>query len=266
MNFRSKLILAMLLLAGTAPVAWADSTPMTWTVDGVQRQAIVVAPPTSKKAVPLVFVFHGHGGNMTAASMRMALQNYWPEAIVVYPQGLPTVTRIDPQGVHPGWQTTASSDGGRDLKFFDTMLDDLHKKYTIDDSRIYATGFSNGAAFSYLLWAERAKKLAALGICAGRLGDGVNLSEARPAVIVAGQNDPIIPFTEQQQSMDAAKKIDKATGAGQACGSNCTLYPSTSQTPVMILIHPGGHMCPPFAESSIVDFFKAHPKEGKTKG
>ena len=57
----------------------------------------------------------------------------------------------------------------RDLKLVDAALAWVHAKYTVDDDRIYATGFSNGAMFTYLLWAERPAVFAAYGPVAGRL-------------------------------------------------------------------------------------------------
>ena len=45
--------------------------------------------------------------------------------------------------------------GDRDLKFFDEVLSTLKKEYKVDANRVYATGHSNGGAFTYLLWGER---------------------------------------------------------------------------------------------------------------
>ncbi len=101
--------------------------------------------------------------NMHGTAKLMHLQTLWPEAIVVYAQGLPTTAAHDPQGQKPGWQTEAGQEGNRDLKLFDAMLSTLHQKYSVDDTRIYTTGFSNGGGFSYLLWAERGKIIAAIG-------------------------------------------------------------------------------------------------------
>src|SRR6478672_9728200 len=68
-----------------------EPTTTKWTVDGVEREALVFLPSVSSKSKPpVIFAFHGHGGNMHFAARGMAFQNFWPEAIVVYPQGLPT--------------------------------------------------------------------------------------------------------------------------------------------------------------------------------
>ena len=239
--------------------AAAQGTEMTWTVDGVERVALVYAPAApSAKPPPLVFVFHGHGGTMRTAFQGLHIHTEWPEAIVVYPQGLRTVSAIDPQGVRSGWQTHSGQNGNRDLKFFDAMLTGLRKKFAIDDQRIYSTGFSNGAVFSYLLWAERGGTLAAFGICAGRVPASAHLTVPRAVIVIGGKSDPILPFSYQEQSIEDARQTDRATGPGQDCGPGCTLYPSASHTPVVTRIHPGGHVFPPWASSAIVEFFQAH--------
>src|SRR5438094_7300379 len=186
------LIVSVLVMLVSAPVAVATQPQtMTWTIDGEKREALVYSPaPTiSNIKHPLVFAFHGHGGNMHGASQLMHIQSLWPAAIVVYPQGLPTVSTHDPQGQRAGWQQEAGQNGDRDLKFFDAMLATMKQTYTVDDARIYTTGFSNGGAFSYLLWAERGKILAAVGECAGRLWDSVHLTQPRAFLAIAGRTD-----------------------------------------------------------------------------
>src|SRR5260370_7490303 len=88
---------------------------------------------------------------MDFAARGMAFQNFWPEAIVVYPQGLPTPGIImDQKGEKPGWQREAGQQNDRDLKFVDAMLAMLRQKYSIDETRVYATGFSTGGPSAYL--------------------------------------------------------------------------------------------------------------------
>jgi polyhydroxybutyrate depolymerase len=195
---------------------------------------------------------------MRTAFQGLHIHTEWPEAIVVYPQGLHTVSAIDPQGVRSGWQTNSGQNGNRDLKFFDAILAGLRQKYAVDDQRIYSTGFSNGAVFSYLLWAERGKILAAFGICAGRVPATAHLTVPRAVIVIGGKSDTILPFSYQEQGIEDARHEDGATGPGQECGPGCTLYPSASHTPVVTRIHPGGHVFPPWAASAIVEFFKEH--------
>jgi polyhydroxybutyrate depolymerase len=259
MKFRSMMLIAVLLIAGAAMSARAQGVVMSWTVDGVQRQALVFAPPDAKKGKhPLVFGWHGHGGNMHGISNVMGLQNEWKEAIVVYPQGLKTPNPKDPDGQKFGWQPQAGDDNDRDLKFFDQMLSGLHQSFGIDDDRVYSVGFSNGSMFTYVLWSERAKTFAAFGICAGKLMPNDHLQTARPAIIIGGTNDQTVLFPLQQQAIDTVKQLDQATGAGQSCGPICTNFASPTHDPVQTRIHSGGHVYPPWAGGAMVDFLKLH--------
>ena len=268
--FFSSATLMVALAAASIAVASQPQT-MNWTIDGVKRQALVYspAPTTSNIKHPLVFGFHGHGGNMQGTSQLMQIQTLWPEAIVVYPQGLPSTSTHDPNGTRPGWQQEAGQNGDRDLKLFDAMLATMQQKFTVDDERVYTTGFSNGGAFSYLLWAERDKILAAIGECAGRLwSPPEQLTQARAFLAIAGKADTNDPFAQQEASIEKAQQVDSANGPGQQCpqpggsapGTKCTFYPSTTQTPVKTFIHPGGHVYPAWAPAEIVKFFKNHKR------
>lgn len=233
------------------------ATLMHWNVAGVDREAVVYVPPAVKANAPVVLVFHGHGGNARAADDRMQFEREWPEAIVVYPQGLPTPTPIDPRGLHPGWQRETGQVNDRDLKFFDAILVKLRNDYQIDEHRVFVTGFSNGGYFSFLLWAERGSRIAALGICAAMLTPAVHITRPRAVMQIAGENDPIAEFAKQAKTMEEERRIDGCTSSPKSCGTNCKMYSSRTRTPVVTIIHPGGHVFPPWAAHQIVEFFKA---------
>lgn len=268
--FRSTLICLAAALAAlvslsasatTAAGQHQQGTIMHWTIDGVQRDALVFAPHATHGAAkrPLVIAFHGHGGHIRSTSAQMHIQALWPQAIVVYPQGLNTPTMLDPAGTRPGWQGKAGDFGDRDLELFDAIVATMKQTYRVDKRRIYATGFSNGAVFSLLLWAERAKTIAAIGEVAGRLDPSETLTSARPLLAVAGRGDAVAPFALQRQTIQQARQINSASGAGRPCGQYCTFYPSTNgPVPVKTFIHPGGHLYPTWAATQIVKFFKSH--------
>ncbi len=165
LTFSRRLFLFLSLGLFTLASASAAEEPARreWSVDGVAREAMIYAPATAKtNACPVVFVFHGHGGNMRATVRGFGIHTHWPEAIVVYPQGLNTPGKLtDPEGKKPGWQHGVGAQGDRDLKFFDAMLGSLKKDYKVDTKRIYSTGHSNGGGFTYLLWSERGDDFAA---------------------------------------------------------------------------------------------------------
>lgn len=234
---------------------------MRWTIDGVQREALVLAPSKAfaGRKAPVLFAFHGHGGNMQQVA-DVGLQNFWPEAIVVCMQGLPTRIYVDPAGLFAGWQQEPGQYGDRDLKFFDAVLVSLRKKFMVDDRRIYATGFSNGAIFTYLLWGTRAKIFAAFASVAGDIFPGVHLAEPRPFLQIAGERDDVVPFAKQQMSIQTARELDGSAGKGEACGEYCTIYASSKGASVETYIHPGGHVWPPEAPEIIVNFLKSYAR------
>jgi polyhydroxybutyrate depolymerase len=257
-------VAAGLAIPWTTGAGLQSGIPMHWTVDGVQRDAIVFppAPTTAAARHALVFAFHGHGGSAQGAVVQMHLQTLWRQAVVVYPQGLDSPSPLDPSGTQPGWQFKTGDSDDRDLKLFDAMVATLKQRYRVDQRRIYTTGFSNGAIFSYLLWADRAKTIAAVGEAAGSLDPTETLTTPRALLAIAGRQDPIEPLGKQLASINRARQADHATGSGVPCGPTCTFYPSAggNKTPVKTLVHAGGHVYPPWAPLSIVRFFKAHPQ------
>jgi polyhydroxybutyrate depolymerase len=250
----------VVLFASQLCVSAAQAKTMTWTIDGVKREAIVFAPKSATNTKsPVVLSFHGHGDDMENFSS-VEIQTYWPEAIVVYPQGLPSSRDgSNTSDGLSGWQTRGGQYVDRDLKLVDAILADLHRKYQVDDTRIYATGFSNGAGFSFLLWGERPQIFAAFAPVAGRIHASVHLTDPKPLLQIAGTQDGNIPFAEQRAAMEAARQENGATGAGQPCGSGCLLFTSTKGAPVMTVIHNGGHIYPEGTSQMIVKFFKDHP-------
>jgi polyhydroxybutyrate depolymerase len=249
---------------GFAP-AFADTPLATreWTVEGVTRQALLAVPDASKTtASSLVFVFHGHGGNSRQAANSFGIHKIWPEAVVVYPQGLPTPGQLtDPQGNRPGWQPRVGGQGDRDLKFFDAILTSLRQDYKVDPHRVYCTGHSNGGGFTYLLWAQRGSAFAAVAPSSAVDARSLPVLKPKPVLHVAGQNDPLVRFAWQQRVIEAVRKLN-GCGEGMPWAEHCTLYPSKGGTPVVTLIHPGGHAFSPETPALIVRFFKENPARG----
>ena len=239
-----------------------EPAPTKWTVDGVEREALVVLPLTSSKSkAPVIFAFHGHGGNMHFAARGMAFQNFWPEAIVVYPQGLPTPGIVmDFEGKKPGWQREPGQLNDRDLKFVDAILATLREKYSIDDKRVYATGFSNGGLFTYLLLSQRPNLFAAFAPGGSALMRSVPLTEPRPVFHYGGKKDQLARFSRQQETIEQIRKFNGCTAQGEPCGSNCTIYRSAKGAPVATFIHPFGHVYPPPVTPMIVKFFQENPR------
>jgi polyhydroxybutyrate depolymerase len=257
-------VFCLVLLPSALSMASAADKPtrMERNVDGVTREALVFVPVTAKTVPsPVVFAFHGHGGTMRHAAATFAYQKHWPEAIVVYMQGLNTPGVLtDPEGKKPGWQKTFGDQNDRDLKFFDVVLADLKKDCKVDEKRIYATGHSNGGGFTYLLWAARGGVFAAFAPCAASAKPEFREHfKPKPVLHMAGENDPLVRFAWQQRTIEVLRKLNDC-GDGTPWGEHCTLYASQSGTPVVTYIHPGGHQFPADVPPVIVKFFKQYAR------
>ncbi|HWA83970.1 MAG TPA: dienelactone hydrolase family protein [Fimbriimonadaceae bacterium] len=232
----------------------------TFNVNGVQREATVVAPTAGSGPAPLVFVFHGHGGNMRNAQRTMTVDKLWPEAIVVYPQGLPSKGKTDPQGVRNGWQQNPRDENGRDLAFFDAILASMKKEFKVDTKRIYVTGHSNGGRFTYLLWAERGDTFAAVAPCSSPAIGLIRNLKPKPAFVTAGEQDKIVSFQSQEFSINAIRRILRTDPAKAKKSGYTTLEPGPNGMELGMYIFPGPHSYPSDAVAQAVEFFKRHPK------
>lgn len=256
------------LIAMSPWVALHASEPQQreWTVDGVTREGIVYAPESAKEsACPVIFAFHGHGGTAQHAARTFAYQTHWPEAIVVYLQGLPTPGQLtDPEGKRAGWQKTPGDQGDRDLKFFDAVLTGLKSEYKVDAKRIYCTGHSNGGGFTYLLWGVRHDVFAAVAPSAGGAARNRGLLKPLPALHVAGENDTLVKYAWQQRTMEFVRELNGCAAEGTPWASSGTLegtlYPSKSGTPFVSVIYPGTHKFPAEAPGLIAKFFREHAR------
>jgi polyhydroxybutyrate depolymerase len=257
MTWRVPFVLLLAVLCSLAE-ARAELVGLNWTVGGVKREALVYVPVSrARDGAPLVFAYHGHGGSARQASRSFHLQDVWPDAIVVYPQGLPTVGQLtDPSGRRAGWQGYAGVEGDRDLKFFDAMLADLKQRYSVDAKRIYATGHSNGGGFTYLLWAERGSAFAAFAPSAALLARGMPKFIPKPVLHLGSPRDTLVKWEWQEKMIDQVLRVD---GAGpRREGSGLIHYTSPKGADVATYLHDGGHRYPVEAPEIIVKFFQAH--------
>ncbi|MFO0814970.1 MAG: prolyl oligopeptidase family serine peptidase [Gemmatales bacterium] len=251
--------ISLLLLSTPAQ----ESQTRTWDVDGVKREALIFTPAKkSEGKVPVIFDFHGHGGSARNAARAHHLHEAWPEAIVVYMQGLKTPGRLtDPEGKKTGWQAGPGDQKDRDLHFFDAVLASMKKEYPVDENRIYATGHSNGGAFTYLLWARRGDIFAAFAPVAASAGIYFTDAKPKPVFHAASEKDPLVTFAMQTRTLDRVKKLNGCKEQGEPWAKGCLQYPSKNGNPVVIYLHDEGHKYPEPTPRLIVKFFKEQTKK-----
>ena len=198
---------------------------------------------------------------MGQAFKMYSMHRLWPDAIVVSPQGLNTPgTLTDLEGKRPGWQSLPGQQGDRDLRFFDAMLASLRQDYNVDEQRIYVTGHSNGAAFTYLLWGVRGELLTAVAPCAGAIRPDIQrLLKPKPAMILAGEQDRLVKFEWQAASIEFVRKLNQCSDEPTKDGL-LHRYHSDIDAPLLAYIYPGAHKFPVDAVPSIVKFFQDQAK------
>lgn len=237
---------------------------MTWKVGGESREALIHIPAVADKStkLPIVFAFHGHGGRAEHVARKLAIHRHWPEAICVYPLGLPTpVPVIDVDGKHSGWQKYIGDQSDRDLQLFDAMLTTFRTDYAVDESRIYSTGHSNGGFFTYVLWAARGDTLAAVAPIAA-LVDQRDFQKYRPKPVlhVAGTGDRLVRFPAQERTIEQLQTLNGCQAEGKAIDMLTTEYSSKDGPPVVAYVHPGAHEIPDDAALRIARFFQQHTR------
>jgi polyhydroxybutyrate depolymerase len=235
---------------------------MEWKVGDVTREALVRFPPKAKTGTaPLLFVWHGYGGTMRAAVSFLPMFAHWPDAIVVHAQGLPVSRTVGGVEVtKPGWQLEPGEFADRDVKFFDAMLDTFLREHRVDAKRVFSTGHSNGGRFTQILWAERGDKHAAVAPSGTFVEAWLDRLTAKPCLHLAGEKDSKVPFARQLRMIDALLTINGCEASGEPWlplnPGSTTRYPSSQGTPLVTIIHPGGHEFPSGAAELITTFFK----------
>ncbi len=253
----------LMLLAALSPFGLGASQRQlpveTIQIDGVAREFVAIRRGSKEKPAPVVFAFHGHGGNMRNAARSFRYHELWEDATVVYMQGLNTPGRTDPEGKKPGWQKVIDDQNGRDLRFFDSLLTKLRAEGRVDEQRIFCSGHSNGGAFTYLLWATHPGLFAAIGPSAsgfaGTKGIDRNAWKPTPILHVVGTEDPIVNPEGQERSIAFMRTLN---GCEEPKDRPLGLIESTSTkgAPVVVYRYQGGHSFPKDAPEKIITFFK----------
>src|SRR5262249_4212733 len=136
----------------------------------------------------------------------------------------------------------------------------------VDQHRIYATGFSNGGYFTYLLWAQRGDRFAAVAVCAAHAGKYRQDLKPKPYLHVAGETEKKVSFDIQQQTMNFVRNLNDCYEKGEiwnkpATKATATRYESKSGAPFVGVVHSGGHEVPiPVGGRITARFFKEQMK------
>jgi polyhydroxybutyrate depolymerase len=189
------------------------------------RDFLLHLPPGwDGSALPLLLSFHGGGGNKDGANRStcpkgdegsdgclyaVADRRGW---IVVQPDGTPSLLAPNKRTWNAGggegdWQCVsgqACKTGVDDVAYVDDLLSELRKVLTLDESRIFAVGISNGGAMSYRLACERSAVFAGIASVGGgnqvAQVQGCHPTRSVPVLEIHGTDDRCWPFEGGEES------------------------------------------------------------------
>ena len=164
-------------------------------VDGLEREYWIYLPKnySGKKKWPLVLTFHGSGGTGKGTFRQFNFEaGADREGFII----------VAPEGIDRGWNDgrirTKNIHTSDDVKFVVALLDDIGRRYAVDDRRVFSTGISNGAIFSiYLAYKIPDRILAIAPVCGSmprNLEPDFRLKHPLSAMFINGTDDPLVKY------------------------------------------------------------------------
>lgn len=188
------------LHVAAAPAPSGTSTRHELAVKGMNRTYLQYVPRSLKPNAPLLFVFHGSGGDgegmreITGEEFDMLADTNG--FVVIYPDGYQT-TWNDCRKGSPQPARRMNID---DKSFIDAMIEKAAADNKIDRKRVFAAGWSNGGQLTYRLALERPEQFAGVASISASRPTNENLActpTDRPVpvavMIINGTADPINP-------------------------------------------------------------------------
>ena len=140
--------------------------------------------------------FHGGGGSPRSIERQSGFSRLSEREgfLVVYPKAL-AGNWNDGRDSQKIWCQANEID---DVAFVQSLLERLKSRFDIDEKRIYAAGFSNGAMFCLRLARELPLAFAAVASVAGGMAESVSsafsLDFPVSLLMIHGSKDPIVPY------------------------------------------------------------------------
>jgi polyhydroxybutyrate depolymerase len=172
-----------------------------WYLRYVPAAADLTAP------APLVLDLHGYleGAQLHTATSAMSTLADRHGFVLVSPQGT---------GANVFWNHRQRPEGPPDVAFLGSVIDAVEHDLCIDRTRIYVTGYSNGAFMTSTLGCVMADRLAAIAPVAGaRFDAGCAPSRPLPVLAFHGTADPIVAFDGGTSARGGSLQFDAASAA-----------------------------------------------------
>jgi phospholipase/carboxylesterase len=203
---RLPVIAAHFLLAGAqAPVPGASGGAATGFIQRKRNQnrsdytLYIPEDYAPEKPLPLIVALHGGYGQ--------GYEYIWTWLRSARSRGYAVLA---PKAFDNTWDMSVPS---MDTQSVLAMLNEITGEYSIDPTRVYLTGLSDGGIFTYILGLEQSQRFRGLAPIAGALHPAVDpmLRQGRgkdtPMLVIHGVHDFIFPVAFTRQTCDLLKEI-----------------------------------------------------------
>ncbi len=137
-----------------------------------------------------------------------------------------------PQGQDPNAPKRATP--ADDIGFFNQLLDQVGNKFSVDSSRIYAVGLSEGGFMSMRLGCAMGDRIAAVAAVGAAMPKTMICLPSRPVpfAMISGTSDPVVPYgggTEHNMNLPTISAEDSARAWAKI--DRCEEKPEKSKLP-----------------------------------
>jgi polyhydroxybutyrate depolymerase len=162
--------------------------------DGLERSYDIVAPASSEP-LPVIVAFHGFTQSSELHREMTGLGDAALERgfIAVFPMG------SIPDGASQPYFNLATTDDeslSDDIGLTEAILADVASEHCVDETRIYATGWSNGGMLASTLACELPDRFAAVASVSGVVLRDDCPDDPVPIIILHGTTDSLVPYTD----------------------------------------------------------------------
>lgn len=175
--------------------------------DGVKHDFRLDLPEVTENA-PLVVMLHGYGESAESFRQKTSFEKEANERgfAVVYVTGAPSP---EDKTSANGWNSGIGASGNKDVEFLSGLAHYLCETYRLDEKRIYAVGFSNGAFMTHRLALEANDVFAGVVSVAGMMPESIWKNRPETCDIsvfqITGKKDDVVP-----KDSDGSAKYSKA--------------------------------------------------------
>jgi polyhydroxybutyrate depolymerase len=175
-----------------------DPTLHTITIEGMQPRTYYLNVPASYRPgtpTPLLLAFHSRtstGRTILTSSQILS----WADAMNIIVVAVNGAVYEDTSSWNAGrCCTNAITYEENDVLLTSTIIDYLKTQTTIDATRVWAMGHSNGGMMAYRLACDLSEKITAVAVVTGALVDDTcNPTKPVSTLHIHGNLDPTIPF------------------------------------------------------------------------